>query len=29
VNSGFFQENLTRIAYFPNESDAQILAVAQ
>ncbi len=28
VNSGFFQENLTRVAYFPNESDAQILSVA-
>jgi hypothetical protein len=29
VNSGFFQENLIRVAYFPNENDAQILSVTQ
>ncbi len=29
VNSGFFQENLTRVAYFPGENDAQIFSVAE
>ena len=29
VNSGFFQDNLTRVAYFPNENDAQIFSVTE